>query len=73
MLENLTNEEDQHRRNVSSLTEQYGNRLNQSTIEQTYKEMHFRYKDARIRIYVPLFVMRNVKETLSRLAMNVRL
>ncbi len=71
MLENLINEEDQHERNVSSLIGEYSDRLDQSIIKQTYQQMRFRYEEARIRIYVPLFVMRDVKEALSRLAMNV--
>jgi hypothetical protein len=73
MFENLTNEEDLHKRNISSLIGEYGDRLDQSTIKQTYQQMRFRYRDARIRIYVPLLVMRNVKETFSRLPMDVRL
>lgn len=33
MLENLTNEEDQHKRNVTSLIGDYGNKLEPSTIK----------------------------------------
>ena len=73
MPENSTNEEEQHNRNIIYLIEEYGNRLGQNTIARTYQEMRSRYRDARIRIYVPLFVMRNTKETLSRLLMDVRL
>ncbi len=73
MPENLTNEEDHHKRNVFLLMEEYGDKLDRGTIIQTYYEMRSRYKDARIRIYVPLFVMRDAKETLSHLSLGVRL
>jgi hypothetical protein len=67
MLENLTNEDDQHRRNVISLIGDYGNKLEPSTIKQTYQEMLSRFKDARIRAYVPLLAMRYTKEALMRI------
>ncbi len=72
MLEDLNNEEDQHRRNVTSLIGDYGNKLESSTIKQTYQEIRSRFKDARIRAYVPLLAMRYTKETLSHLIMVVR-
>jgi hypothetical protein len=67
MAENLTNEEDQHRRNVISLIEDYGNKLQPSTIEQTYQEICSRFEHARIRVYVPLLAMRHTKEVLMRI------
>lgn len=67
MAENLTNEENQHRRNVISLIGDYGSKLQPSTIEQAYQEICSRFKHAKIRVYVPLLTMRYTKEVLMRI------